>query len=224
MNAAMPYLEKAGQTFENNYRPYMGWANPVNQLNEWDQGYKESPMQAIMRERAIGDVRNASAAGGYGGTPDDRLNQGSMGAFIDQQNLQNYRNNLFQGQGLGFQAAQAHSGDMGNLYATQGDLAYQNSENENQKKNDYWKAALGALSGAGTGFLMGGPMGALAGGIAGGAGGLSGGGNDKGASSWPDWGKFLKKHSDDGGFASKNESGNTGGQGFWHPENLSKYW
>ncbi len=177
MDAANPWFDKIESETRNAYQPYTEWGkNPAQQYEQQMQSYQESPSQRMMRERGIESSAQAARAGGYTGSHEDQINQGSMGNFLDQQNQQQYRDNLYRGQMMGLQGAQGQNNDLTNLYGTRATMGYQDAkqkEKDRRAKEAAWLRAIGAAGG----FALGGPWGA---GIGAGLGNALGGGDTGG--------------------------------------------
>jgi hypothetical protein len=184
-NAAMPYLEKASKLFD----PYMqqgqqayGQLNPIySQMASDPAGYLESLMGGYQqssafkqkRDAALQAAANTAAAGGMRGSMQDIQGQQHLSNELMGEDMQQWLRNAMglQGKGLeglshfydtGFQGAE----DLGNVYGSQGTLAYQQQlekRKQQQANEQFFKKLAGSLAGAGLGATAG-PWGALAGG------------------------------------------------------------
>lgn len=200
-NAANEHLNKIEPMLTENYSPYMqAGMNPSGMQNQWMQDFQQSPGQRMAMEQALKQQRGYAAGQGMNGTASQQLGAGRLAAALQNDQMQQYFNNnkgLFD-TGLG--ATQGYTGDLSNLYGTQGQLAYNQAREENKGWGDILQGLLQGAGGAAMGYASKGLPGALAGGLGGFAGGM--GGNNSG---W-DVGRFgqAMNNANYGGWSSRN--------------------
>lgn len=200
------YLNKIEPMLNQQYGYYTGAGQDPGQhvMNQQAQ-FQESPGYRFMMDNALKGARNSAAGAGMSGTYSDQMDQGDLAAMLQSKYMQDWVNNLNRVEDRGLSASNSYAGDMGNLFGTQGNMAYGAAQQKNSDSRAQGAALLQALLG-GAGFALGGPAGAS---IGSGLGGAFGGSN---ASNMPNsgWQGFLK-----GGFASQPSSGQ--GYGFNNP-------
>lgn len=187
MSAAMPYFDKASDLF----KPYLeqgqsayGQLSPIyGQMAQDPAAYLDQLMKNYAPSQAyqnkFGEMSqaaaNTAAAGGMRGSLQDIQNQAKIAQSLMGEDMQQWLGNVMNLQGAGLQGlghfydtGYGATGDLSNIYGTQGTLAYQNQLQENEKKAARKNAllkALGAIGGGFAGFTASGgnPFGAMAG-------------------------------------------------------------
>jgi len=198
-NEANKYLDKIEPMLNQQYDPYLSAGRDPSALqNQWMSDYQQSPGQKFAMDEALKQQRGYARANGMGGTESQQLGAGRLAAALQNDNMQQYFNNNKDLFNTGFGAAQGYSGDMSNLYGTQGQLAYNQAREDNTGWNDILQGLLQGAGGAAMGFATGGLPGAGIGALGGLSGGMSGNKNG-----W-DVSKFGQNmnNSKYGGFAS----------------------
>lgn len=165
---------------------YEGMMNdPTGFINKLMQGYKPSEGYQFQKEQLTKELGNTAAMGGIAGTPQDQMNQGQgvqkLLSGDMQQFLQNVLGRFDTGlkgeEGLatrGYDASGKLTDMLGNNFAAQSGMAFQNAQQQNKDRNNKWSMfgkALGGGAGAIGGYLTGGIPGAITGGISGFGGG-----------------------------------------------------
>lgn len=200
---ANQYLNKIEPMLTDNYQNYMDAGRDPSALqNKWMSEFQQSPGQQFAMEQALKQQRGYARGQGMGGTESQQLGAGRLAAALQNDQMQQYYNNnkgLFDS-GLG--ATQSYTGDMSNLYGTQGQLAYNQAREENTGWNDILQGLLQGAGGAAMGYATGGLPGAAIGGLGGFAGGF--GGNDKNGWNVGQFGQAMN-NSRYGGFASNGQ-------------------
>jgi len=173
---AQPYYDQAMQMERQYYNPYIqqgqqagglmspiygGMAqDPVGHMNQLMSQYEPSEAYKAQHEEAMSAARNAAAAGGYAGAPGDVKFQTQLTDKLLSQDMQQWLQNTMgiQGAGLqgeqhmydtGFGATRGLTGDLANLYGTQGQLAFQGQREKNKQNSDL----VGSLLGLGSIFI-----------------------------------------------------------------------
>lgn len=160
---AFPYLNQGINEVKGYYDPYTEYAsNPEDFMSRIMESFKQNPGQIKSNEIRMNAMDNTAASQGRALSPNHMREQGDLAGALYNQDMQQYIDNIFKQQGLGLQAAQGASGDIGNLYGSAGTAAHQD---DIQKRSD--KAALisSIIQAIGTmgGAAIGGPPGAAAG-------------------------------------------------------------
>lgn len=180
-DAAMPYLEKARAGYE----PYqqrgqeagdlLGGifskyaSDPAGALEELMGRYQPSSRYKLLQDRMGTAASNTAAAGGYRGSPREQFSQQQLTEGLLSDDMQRYLNNILgiQDRGIkgesdfydkGFQS----TSDIGNIFGTEGSLAFQGQREENKRGQDLLKALL-QLGGTAAGAYFGGVPGAQVG-------------------------------------------------------------
>jgi hypothetical protein len=175
-DAAMPYLNQIpGKTI-----PYMqpyfeagkGAINPLQDqysqllndpgghMNKIGESYQQSPGFKFALEQALAASKNASAAGGMSGTPQDQFQQMQTATGLANQDYNNWMTNALgqYNQGLSGEQGLAQMGQtsgqsiadmISQTLAQQGNLSFQGLRQQNQNKSDLWG---NILQGMGTAF------------------------------------------------------------------------
>ncbi len=162
--------DASGKT-KNQYEDMMN--DPTGFINKLMEGYQTSEGYNFQKDQLTKELGNTAAAGGVAGTPMDQMNQGQgvqklLSADM-QQFLQNvlgrYDKGLAGEEGIadrGFDASGKLTDALGGALNQQGGLAFQDTQQKNQNKNDMWHMFGKALGAAG-GFAIGGVPGAAVG-------------------------------------------------------------
>ena len=175
--SAMPYLDKASKLYD----PYMQqgqqagqqWGaqnaqmaqDPTAFLEQLMQNYQPSQGYQMKLDEGMRAAGNSAAAGGMRGTQTDIANSGRLAQSLMGDDMQQWLQNVLgiQGQGRagqqydygqGYKAA----GDLGNVYGSQGSLAFQGQQSKNQNVQDLFKAIMGGAGKAAGGAAGGGFM------------------------------------------------------------------
>lgn len=218
-NEANQYLNKIEPMLTQQYDPYLqAGRDPSALQNQWMSDFQQSPGQRFAMDEALKQQRGYARGMGMGGTESQQLGAGRLAAALQNDQMQQYFNNnkgLFD---TGFGAAQGYSGDLSNLYGTQGQLAYNQAREDNTGWNDIMQGFLQGAGGAAMGFATGGLPGAGIGALSGFAGGMGGG--DKNGWNVGQFGNAMN-NSKYGGFASKQgqQPQNAQGYGYNNPNN-----
>lgn len=217
-NEANQYLNKIEPMLTQQYDPYLSAGRDPSALqNQWMSDFQQSPGQKFAMDEALKQQRGYARGQGMGGTESQQLGAGRLAAALQNDQMQQYFNNnkgLFD---TGFGAAQGYSGDLSNLYGTQGQLAYNQAREDNTGWNDILQGLLQGAGGAAMGFATGGIPGAGIGALGGFAGGMGGG--DKNGWNVGQFGNAMN-NSKYGGFASRGQQPqNMQGYGYNNPNN-----
>jgi hypothetical protein len=212
-NEANQYLNKIEPMLNQQYDPYLSAGRDPSALqNQWMSDFQQSPGQRFAMDEALKQQRGYARGQGMGGTESQQLGAGRLAAALQNDQMQQYFNNnkgLFD---TGFGATQAYTGDMSNLYGTQGQLAYNQAREDNTGWNDIMQGFLQGAGGAAMGFATGGLPGAGIGALGGFAGGMGGG--DKNGWNVGQFGNAMN-NSKYGGFASRGQQ--------QQPQNMQGY-
>lgn len=171
-DAAMPYYNKIPGMEKDAYNPYIQRGNDAyNKFNPVYDRMSSDPaafLQSIMdkfqpsksyqleRDEATRAAGNSAAAGGMRGGVNDVSNQARITDSLMGNDMQQWLKNVMgiQDSGLsgeqhlydtGYDATKALTGDMSNLYGTQGSLAFQGQTNQNQSHNDFMSGLMKML-------------------------------------------------------------------------------
>lgn len=218
---ANQYLNKIEPMLTENYQGYMdAGRDPSAMQNKWMSDFQQSPGQQFAMEQALKQQRGYARGQGMGGTESQQLGAGRLAAALSNDQMQQYFNNNRDLFNTGLGATQSYTGDMSNLYGTQGQLAYNQAREENTGWNDILQGLLQGAGGAAMGYATKGLPGALAGGLGGFGAGMSGNKNG-----W-DVNKFGQNmnNANYGGFASNGQGQpqDMRGYGFNNP-NVKNY-
>lgn len=159
-NAQNPFLQ-AGQGAMGDYQKWLrGMQDPSKFINSQMSQYQQSPWAQYQQQQAVRSGQNAASASGLtGSTPfAQQLQQNAAG--ISSQDQQNYLSNVLgvnqqYGSGLnnmmgyGANAANQLTGLYGNMAQGMGNLAYGQSQAQNQ---DFWNMLGGGLGMLGSFF------------------------------------------------------------------------
>ncbi len=163
---ANKYLNKIEPMLNEQYNPYLqAGMDPSALQNQWMSDFTQSPGQRMAMEQALKQQRGYAAGQGMMGTPSQQLGAGRLAAALQNDQMQQYFNNNRDLFNTGFGAAQGYSGDLSNLYGTQGELAYKGAQEKNQGLGDLFGSLARGAGGAAMGYATGGWPGALAGGL-----------------------------------------------------------
>lgn len=168
-----PYIN-AGQNalpiLQNQYSQLM---NP-NFINQFGQGFQQSPGFNFQVNQATNAANRAAAAGGMLGSPEEQQNLAGTVSGLANQDYYNWLShglNMY-GQGLsgeqnlyntGFNASNNLSDSLASALMSQANLSYAGQTNQNEMMGGLLGAGLGALGSIGGAFL-GGPIGSAIGG------------------------------------------------------------
>ncbi len=200
---ANEHLNKIEPMLTENYSPYLDAGRDPSALqNRWMSEFSQSPGQRFAMEQALKQQRGYARGQGMGGTESQQLGAGRLAAALSNDQMQQYFNNNRELFSTGLGATQNYTGDMANLYGTQGQLAYNDAREQNTGWNDILQGLLQGAGGAAMGFATGGLPGAAIGGLGGFAGGM--GGKDKNGWNVGQFGQAMN-NSKYGGFASKDQ-------------------
>ena len=184
IDAAQKYLSQAEPMLRQNYSPYMQQGqrampileeqfgqllnNPQMMMQNWGQGFEESPGYQFQMEQMMNAANGAAAAGGMLGTNAHQQQAMGYAGGLANQDYYNYLDRIGEmyGQGLsgygglydaGFNATQGYSSGMGNALGSQANLAYTQGANTQNMFGSALGAGLGAIG------SIWGPGGAMAG-------------------------------------------------------------
>ncbi len=173
-NAAMPFFEKipsmerdiynpfidrgkeAGDMLSAKFRELLG--DPSGFLETLMEDYEPSRGYQLQRDEALRAAGNTAAAGGQKGSLQDIEQQARITDMLMGDDMQRWLSNvtgLF-GAGLtgekgffdtGFNASGNLASDLGNIYSTQGQLAFQGQREKNQRVGDLLQALLQGAGG-----------------------------------------------------------------------------
>ncbi len=213
---ASKYLNKIEPMLNQQYNPYLqAGRDPAAMQAQLMQGFQQNPGQRFAMDEALKQHKAAMYGQGMGGTDTHQMGAGRLANALMSDNMQQYYNNNRDLLGLGLNATQQYSGDLSNLYGTQGQLGYNQAREENTGWNDILQGLLQGAGGAAMGYATGGPAGAGIGALSGFSGGMNA---SKGKPGWDvakfgqDIGKSPLGQSRYSGFASKGTP-NQQGQG-----------
>jgi hypothetical protein len=174
-DAANKHLNKIEPMLTENYDPYLeAGRNPSGVQNDWMSNWQQSPGQRMAMDAGLRQQRNYGRAQGMGGTPSQQLGAGRLAAALQNDQMQQYFNNNKDLFNTGLNATQNYTGDLSNLYGTQGQLGYNQAREENTGWNDILQGILQGAGGAAMGYATKGLPGAAAGALGGFSGGMSG--------------------------------------------------
>lgn len=161
--AAAPYLNKIEPMERENYSPYINRGNDAyNTLSpQFEQmtkdpaaflemlmgSYEPSKGYGLRRDEALRSAGNSAAAGGMRGSINDINNEAHITDSLLGDDMQQWLQNVLgiQGTGMsgeshfadeGYDATKNLTGDLSNLYGTQGQLAYQGASSQNKGFSD----------------------------------------------------------------------------------------
>jgi hypothetical protein len=179
-DAAMPYLNQIPGMEKGYLEPYINRGNQAAntltpQFNQMSQdpaaffeslmkGYEPSKAYQLARDETQRAAGNSAAAGGMRGSINDITNQARLTDSLLGSDMQQWLQNVLgiqtRGQaGLGnesttgFNAATGLTGDLSNVFGTQGQLAFQGQANQNQSRSDLLSGIVKALGGI-AGFAL----------------------------------------------------------------------
>lgn len=152
-----PFIERggrAGEMIEGQYGQLV--SDPTAMLEKFMGGYKTSPFTKMLQERMTQAAANTAAAGGMRGSPSDQFRQQQITQDLLGKDMQQYLSNVLglYGTGLGgesslygtgFQGARGLSSDVANMLGQQAQLAFQQEREKQQRGQDLFGGALGAL-------------------------------------------------------------------------------
>lgn len=174
-DAAMPYYNKIPGMEHNGYDSYINRGNdaynkfspiydrmsadPSGFLNSLMSGYTKSKDYQMKNDEMTRAAGNTAAAGGMRGSIDDIKNQSHITDALMGADMQNWVQNVLgiQGAGLsgqqhlydtGFDASRDLTGDLSNVYGTQGSLAFQGQSELNKRRSDMMEALIKGGAGA----------------------------------------------------------------------------
>jgi len=149
-DAAMPYLDKAGNALHQGYDKYAAIGDdPAAYLEKLMQAYKPSRSYGLRNEEAQRAAGNAAAAGGMRGSPNNSLNSARIADSLLGEDMQQWLGNVFGQQKLGYDASTGLAGNLANLYGQQGQYSFQGQREQNAGQNDFLKGLLGLAGGIG---------------------------------------------------------------------------
>ena len=181
-DAAKPYLDQIPGVGHQGYDPYVSAGldasgktkgqyeslmdDPTGFINKLMESYKTSEGYNFQKDLLTKELSNTAAAGGIAGTPLDQLNQGQQVQGLLSQDMQQYFQNALgvfktglSGEegiaGRGFDASKNLTDLLGNNLSTQGGLAYKNSTDKTNQRNQLIQQLI-QLLGAGAGGVFGG--------------------------------------------------------------------
>lgn len=179
-DAANPYLDQMRGVSEQYLNPYVNQGNraggvlegqygnlvndPTGMLAGWGSQYQQSPGYQWQLDQALGGANRAAAAGGMLGTPMHQQESAQMAQGLANQDYWNWMKNVqgLYGQGLsgeqgmyntGAQSAQALSDAIQAALASQAQLAYSGSVNQQQSQGGGIGGFLGGLGSVVGAFL-----------------------------------------------------------------------
>lgn len=159
---AMPYLEGIPGAISPYYEPYMKAgagalpvlqgeygdliSNPGGFLNKMGQGFQQSPGFKFALDQALQGSGHAAAAGGMAGSPEHQFQNMQIGTQLGNQDYYNYIKNALgiYGTGLegfggiarmGQQAGSSMADQIAQALASQAQLRYAGTANQNQSNN-----------------------------------------------------------------------------------------
>lgn len=175
-NKAMPYVQKGIDSTHQLYDPYVQQgqrvgsqledtynqqaSDPNAYYNKIAGGYQQSAGFNEKRDELLRQAQNTAASGGFaGGEQHQKGATGIVDALMNE-DFQKWYNNVngintsgIAGQqnlyNTGYNAAGAQSGDLANLYGTQGNLAAQGQDWTNRRNQNKANTALGLTGLAG---------------------------------------------------------------------------
>lgn len=185
-----PYIG-AGKTALNTLMDQYGQltSNPGAVYGRLGEGFQQSPGYQWQQDQALGAANRAASASGMIGTPAAQQAAATTASQLANQDFNNYMNRVggmyntgLQGYGninqMGYNASDAMANMLANSLASQGQLAYQGADTQNQMnmlqqlmdqqgKTNMWTGIGGGISALLPllGGAMGGPAGAGFGGI-----------------------------------------------------------
>lgn len=168
-----PYIN-AGQNalpiLQNQYSQLM---NP-NFINQFGQGFQQSPGFNFQVNQATNAANRAAAAGGMLGSPEEQQNLATTVNGLANQDYYNWLQHAMGAYGMGLQGEQGinqmgfnasnnMAENLSNALMSQANLSYAGQANQNEMMGGLLGAGLGALGSIGGAFL-GGPIGSAVGG------------------------------------------------------------
>lgn len=154
-----PYIDAGKRSIpslEEQYNQLL--TNPSDKLNQFGQGYQQSPGFQFALQQALGSVNGRAAAAGMAGSPQNNQQDMEVATQLGNQDYYNYLNHVtdLYGKGLSgeqglYSGGQGSSTNMANsiaqTLAQQGNLAFQGQRQQNQNNNDFW-GSLANIAGA----------------------------------------------------------------------------
>jgi len=171
---AKPYFDKAAETERGYLDPYAGFGtriggqlesqfgqmakDPASVLDALMKGYQPSKYYEMMHDRLSQAASNTAAAGGMRGSPQEQTTQQGITEGLLSKDMQDYLSKVLglQTQGLageqglfgtGFKAAGRLAGDLGNIFGTEGQLAFQGEREKQQRGQDLLSALMSGVGG-----------------------------------------------------------------------------
>ena len=193
--AGTPYYNQAKEAIGEGYNKYIGQgdeaykvlsdifkqytSNPEEVINKIMGNYKPSEGYQYKLNQGLNTARNAAAAGGYVGNPDDIGHQVDIEGRLMSDDMQQWLNNVLgiKNQGIagqgefynkGYQASTGKASDLANIFGTEATNAISGAREQKTQQQKLFDALIG-LTGLGGGGGFGG--GAFSGGGGGGSGG-----------------------------------------------------
>lgn len=178
-NAANPYLDQIPGQMKQYYQPYMDAGNsamsslqgeygklmgdPASMYNKFAEGYKESPGYKFKLDQAMNAARNASAAGGMLGTPQDQQQAMQTATGIADQDFNDYMSQIsgLYGKGLegeqgienqGFDANTSFANMLAQILGQKGMNAFTGQQGQNQANSQNWSNLFSGIGAAGAGY------------------------------------------------------------------------
>jgi hypothetical protein len=166
-DAANQYLNKIPGTLKPYYNPYINAGHealgnlqgqygqllndPGKRLNEIGGSFQQSPGFQFQRDQALNAANHAASAGGIQGSPQAQQNASTVANGVANQDYYNYLNHAMGLYGMGLQGEQGinqmgyNASDqlaqsLGANLQSQGLLAYQGQDWQNQQKSGLWNS------------------------------------------------------------------------------------
>lgn len=170
-DAAAPWMNRAMNELPGYFNPYIQagqrqlpglesqygqmTSDPGGFINHIGQGYQQSPGYQFALQQGLGSINNSAAAGGMAGSLQNQQQAGGMATNLANQDYYNYLQHALGAFGQGQQGMQDlyHGGmtasmglgqDMASLYGSQGQLAYEGANSQNQHDQGMWGDIFGS--------------------------------------------------------------------------------
>lgn len=175
-DAAMPYYQQIPDMEKGYYNPFIQRGNdaynkfnpiysemssdPTGFINKIMSQYQSSPGFNYQKDQALKAAGNSAAAGGMRGSLGDIDQQAHITDSLTSNDMQKWLENVLgtQKTGLtgeqslyntGFDASHDLSGDLSNVYGTEGSLAFQGQANQNKSQSDIMEGLMKMLGSVG---------------------------------------------------------------------------
>ncbi len=150
-----PYIQsgnRASQSLEEQYKGLL--SNPGKKLNQFGEGFHESPGFQFALQQALQGSNHAAAAGGMAGTPAHEQQNMEIASQLGNQDYYNWLQKTLglYGSGLegenqmsnrGFQASNQMADMIAQSLAQQGNYAYEGEAGKNAMKSQLLGSAIG---------------------------------------------------------------------------------